>query len=160
VTASHRRLLAAGRHAAGWLVGAVVLGLAGALLAIAQAWLLARAIAGAVEQGEGVPELAAPLTLLALVLATRAVLAWAGEVVAQRISGTVKARLRTGLLSKAVSLGTRWRPAQASGEWSCSRRGASTARRLLRPWLPQLALGVMLPVVWCCACSPWTRLRR
>jgi hypothetical protein len=75
VSPTHRRLLASSRTARVALVAAVLLGVGAAALAVAQAWLLARAITGSFLGGEEVPELAAPLAALAVVLAALAVLA-------------------------------------------------------------------------------------
>lgn len=144
----HRRLLASGRIATVALVAAVSLGMLAAVLAVAQAWLLARTIAGAFLGGEGVAELAAPLAALAVVLAARALLSWAGDIVAQRISGAVKADLRVRLLSRAVALGPRWAAGQASAELVLlATRGLDALDGYYGRYLPQLALGVLVPVV-------------
>ncbi|MEW6224111.1 MAG: thiol reductant ABC exporter subunit CydD [Chloroflexota bacterium] len=148
MSASLRRLLASGRVASAALVAAVGLGLAGGLLAVVQALLLARAIAAAFLGREGVAELAVPLSLLAAVLVTRAGLAWAGEVVAQRLSGAVKADLRVRLLSRAVMLGPRWAADQSSSELVLlATRGLDALDAFYGRWLPQLALGAIVPVV-------------
>ena len=144
---AHRRLLASGRVASVALAAAVLLGVAAACLAVAQAWLLARTITGAFLDGAGVAALALPLAALALVLAARALLSWAAEVVAQRISGAVKAGLRVRLLSRAVALGPRWAAGQASGELVLlATRGLDALDGYYGRYLPQLALGVVVPV--------------
>ncbi|OGO56097.1 MAG: thiol reductant ABC exporter subunit CydD, partial [Chloroflexi bacterium RBG_16_72_14] len=144
---AHRRLLASGRVASVALAAAVLLGVAAASLAVAQAWLLARTITGAFLDGAGVAALAVPLAALALVLGARAVLSWAAEVVAQRISGAVKAELRVRLLSRAVALGPRWAAGQASGELVLlATRGLDALDGYYGRYLPQLALGVVVPV--------------
>ena len=141
-----RRLIASSRIATGWLVGAVALGVAAALLAVAQAALLATAIDGAFMGGLGVEGLAAPLVALAVVLALRAVLGWVSDVVAQRISGAVKADLRVRLLERAVALGPRWAADQASGEVALlATRGLDALDGYFGRYLPQLALAVIVP---------------
>lgn len=143
-----RRLLASGRVATASLVAAVLLGVVGACLAVAQAWLLARAIAGASPGGEGMQELAVPLVLLAGVLVARAGLAWGSEVAARRISGAVKSDLRVRLLARAVSLGPRWTAGQASGSLVLlATRGLDALDAYFGRYLPQLALGAVVPVV-------------
>jgi ATP-binding cassette, subfamily C, bacterial CydCD len=147
MTSLHRRLLASGGTATVALVAAVALGVATALLAIAQAWLIARAIAGAVVDGDGPAALATVLALLAVVLAARALLAWAAEVVAQRISGAVKSRLRVALLARAVELGPRWAAERASGEVTLlATRGLDALDAYYGRYLPQLALAVIVPL--------------
>jgi thiol reductant ABC exporter CydD subunit len=147
VSLTHRRLLASGRVASVAIAAAVLLGVVAAGLAVAQAWFLARTITGAFLDGEGVADLALPLAALALVLAARALLSWAAEVVAQRISGAVKAGLRVRLLSRAVALGPRWAAGQASGELVLlATRGLDALDGYYGRYLPQLALGVVVPV--------------
>jgi thiol reductant ABC exporter CydD subunit len=143
-----RRLLAAARIAQGSLIAAVMLGVAAAMCAVASAWLLATAIAGAVTDGLGLGGLAPALALLAVVLLARAILGWAADVTAQRISGTVKADLRARLLERAVLLGPRWAAEQASGELVLlATRGLDALDGYFGRYLPQLALGAVVPVV-------------
>ena len=144
----HRRLLAAGRVAGVGLGAAVALGVASALLAVAQAALLARCIAGALFGGEDAALLAVPLVGLAAILVTRAVLAWLTEIAAQRISGSVKRDLRSRLLSRAVSAGPRWSAGQASGEVVLlATRGLDALDGYYGRYLPQLGLAVTVPPV-------------
>jgi ATP-binding cassette subfamily C protein CydCD len=142
-----RRLLAAGRIATGSLSAAVMLGVVAALLAVAQAWLLAMAISRAFLDGLGVSELTGVLALLACVLAARASLGWASDIVAQRISGAVKADLRVRLLERAVALGPRWAADQQSGELALlATRGLDALDGYFGRYLPQLALAAIVPV--------------
>ena len=143
----NRRLLRAGRGSTGAIAGAVGLGLATALLAVAQAGLLARTISGAYLGGEGISELAAPIMLLGAVLLVRAGLAWAAEIVAQRVSSSVKASLRLALLEHAVGLGPRWAAGQASGELTLlATRGLDALDAYYGRYLPQLGLAAIVPI--------------
>ena len=147
MTPADRRLLASGRVAAAALVGAVLLGLLSALLAVAQAGLLAGSIAGAIEDGLGLDDLAAPLALLAAVLAARAGLGWGAEIVAQRISGVVKSDLRRRVLARAVELGPRWASEARSGELVLlATRGLDALDGYFARYLPQVALAAIVPV--------------
>jgi thiol reductant ABC exporter CydD subunit len=142
-----RRLIESGRLATGWLGAAVALGVAAAILAVAGAWLLATAIAGAFMGGLGTGELAGTLAALAIVLGLRAVLGWATDVTAQRIAGVVKADLRVRLLERAVALGPRWAAEQQSGELALlATRGLDALDGYFGRYLPQLALGAIVPV--------------
>ena len=144
----HRRLLASGRLATAALAVAVGLGVASALLAVAQAGLLARCIAGAFMGGEDAAALAVPLAALAAVLVARAVLGWLSEVAAQRTSGAVKRDLRRRLLARAVGLGPRWAAGQASGEVVLlATRGLDALDGYYGRYLPQLGLAATVPVV-------------
>lgn len=154
MTPADRRLLASGRVAAAALVGAVLLGFLSALLAVAQAGLLAGSIAGAIEDGLGLDDLATPLALLAAVLAARAGLGWGAEIVAQRISGVVKSDLRRRLLGRAVELGPRWASEARSGELVLlATRGLDALDGYFARYLPQVALAAIVPlaVVLCLA---------
>jgi thiol reductant ABC exporter CydD subunit len=147
MTPADRRLLASGAVAAAALAAAVGLGLATAFLAIAQAGLLAGAVAGAIESGQDVAALAVPLAALAAVLVTRAALGWGAEIVAQRISGTVKSDLRRRLLARAVELGPRWSSEARSGELVLlATRGLDALDGYFARYLPQVALAAIVPV--------------
>jgi thiol reductant ABC exporter CydD subunit len=129
------------------LAGAVALGVLGAALAVAQAALLARVIAGAFLGGEDIDALATPLLLLALVLVARALLGWGSDVVANRISGSVKSSLRVALLGRAVQLGPRWAVDRSSSELTLlATRGLDALDAYYGRYLPQVALAVVVPV--------------
>jgi len=144
----HRRLLASGRQATAALAVAVGLGVASALLAVAQAGLLALCIARAFMGGEDAAALAVPLAALAAVLVARAVLGWLSEIAAQRTSGAVKRDLRRRLLARAVGLGPRWAAGQASSEVVLlATRGLDALDGYYGRYLPQLGLAATVPVV-------------
>lgn len=148
MTPADRRLLATGRIARVAVTAAVALGGLSAALAVAQAGLLARSIAGAFVGGDGPGELAVPLAALAVVLVARAGLGWAAEIVAQRISGAVKSDLRRQLLTRAVALGPRWASEARSGEVVLLvTRGLDALDGYFARYLPQLALAAIVPAV-------------
>ncbi len=98
--------------------------------------------------GEGVEALAPVLVALAAVLVARSVLGWASDVLAQRISAGVKADLRLRLLEHAVALGPRWAAESASSEVALlATRGLDSLDGYFGRYVPQLALGVIVPVV-------------
>ena len=148
MAAVDRRLLTLARSTAAALAAAVLLGLATAVLAVAQAWLLARTISDAFLGGATAATLAVPLAALAAVLGARAILAWAGEAVAARISSGVKSELRRQLLGRAVALGPRWASGARSAEVTLlATRGLDALDGYFARYLPQVALAVMVPVV-------------
>ncbi|MDA8237058.1 MAG: thiol reductant ABC exporter subunit CydD [Chloroflexi bacterium] len=148
MTPPERRLLAAGRLATAAVSAAIGLGVLGAALAVAQAWLLARAISGAFVGGEGTADLALPVAALGAVLVGRAALAWGAEVIAQRISGAVKSDLRRRLLGRAAILGPRWASEARSGEVVLlATRGLDALDGYFARYLPQLALAAIVPAV-------------
>jgi len=143
----HRRLLASGREATTALLAAVALGVSSAVLAVAQAALLARCIAGAFLGGEDAAVLAVPLAALAAVLVARSVLAWLAEIAAQRISGSVKGDLRSRLLARTVEAGPRLAAGPSSGEVVLlATRGLDALDGYYGRYLPQLALALTVPV--------------
>ena len=103
------RLMRWGRTTRRYLELAVALGLARALLVVAQAWLLATIVAGAFLGGKDLARLRGPMGLLVAVVAMRAVLVWGSEVSADRCSARVKSELRSALLRRAALPG-RGRP--------------------------------------------------
>ncbi len=143
----HRRLLATGGTPTAALAAAIALGLAGAVLAVAQAWLLAHAISSAFQGRAGVAELTGTLALLALVLLARAGLSWAAELVAVRISGRVKAALRARLLAAAVAQGPRLAAERSTARTALlATRGLDALDGYYARYVPQLVLAAVVPV--------------
>jgi thiol reductant ABC exporter CydD subunit len=144
--AADRRLLVAAGVARTAIAGAIGLGLATAALALAQAWLIAHTIAGAFDGGLTLEALSASLALLAVVLAVRAALGWAGETVAVRISSRVKSALRRRVVATAVALGPRWASEARSGALVLlATRGLDALDGYFARYLPQVGLAVVVP---------------
>jgi ATP-binding cassette, subfamily C, bacterial CydD len=152
-----RSLLRHARAARGHLIAAVVLGLAGTGLILAQAGLLARLLAGAAT-GTGAGALRGPLIALALVLLARAAVTYGGEAAALRAAATVKSQLRRALIGRALALGPAWlaspRPGTApaaaghrEGELATlATRGLDGLDAYFARYLPQLVLAVLVPL--------------
>ncbi len=141
------RLLRAARGTAVVLVVAVALGAVTAGLAIAQAALLAHAIASAFQGGAGVGALRGTLVALAAVLAARAAVGWGREAAAYRASASVKSTLRRRLLERTATLGPRWSSEARSGEVvALATRGLDALDGYFARVLPQLALAAIVPV--------------
>ncbi|HEY2488582.1 MAG TPA: thiol reductant ABC exporter subunit CydD [Streptosporangiaceae bacterium] len=140
------RLLRHARAAQGFLVFAIGLGIAGAALILAQAALLAHALAAAVRGG-GTDALQATLLALLAVVAARAAAAWGGEVVALRAAATVKSQLRRALADRVMRLGPAWLAGQQTGEIAAlATRGLDGLDVYFARYLPQLVLAVVVPV--------------
>lgn len=132
-----------GRGARLFMAGTVVLGLAGAALAIVRALLLARIIAGAFG-GEGPTVLAPYLTGLAGVAAASALAAWATEVAAHHSAAGVKSALRRALLQKVAE---REGAGERAGALAAAAgRGIEALDAYFSRYLPQMALAVAVPV--------------
>jgi ATP-binding cassette subfamily C protein CydD len=140
------RLLRYAAAARGYLVLTVLLGLATTALILAQAGLLARALAGAAT-GIGVAALAGTLGALLAVLAARAVAAYGGELAALRAAAAVKSQLRRKLTAHVLRLGPAWLGGQRTGEiTTLSTKGLDALDPYFARFLPQLVLAFLVPV--------------
>jgi len=140
------RLLRYARAARGYLVVTVALGLAGTALILAQAGLLAHALATA-ARGEVAGALAGTLIALLSVVLMRAAVSYGGEVTALRAAATVKSQLRSALTARALRLGPGWLGRQRAGEIATlSTRGLDGLDSYFARYLPQLVLGVLVPI--------------
>ena len=150
------RLLRYASAARGYLVTTVALGLAGTGLILAQAGLLAHALAAAAT-GTGAGALAGPLIALGLVLLGRAAVSYGGEVSALRAAAAVKSQLRGRLIDRALALGPGWLGGrqgggeQGGGEQSgelatLATRGLDGLDAYFARYLPQLALACLVPL--------------
>ena len=102
------RLLRHARQTRVYIAVLAALGAAAAGLVIVQAQLLAGAIAAAFTGHAGLSALRGAVIALALIVAGRALVAWATEAASYRASAAVKSQLRRRLLARAVQLGPRW----------------------------------------------------
>jgi ATP-binding cassette subfamily C protein CydD len=140
------RLLRHARAARGYLIFTVALGLAVTALVLAQAGLLAHALATA-ARGTGAAALRPTLILLLAVVAARALAAGGGEAVALRAAAKVKAQLRARLTAHTLRLGPAWLGGQRAGEIATlATRGLDALDPYFARYLPQLVLAVAVPV--------------
>jgi len=139
--------LARHAHAAfGCLLLTIVLGLAATALVLAQAGLLAHALATA-ARGTGLGPLGGTVLALLLVLAGRAAVAYGGEVTALRAAARVKSQLRRGLMAKALRLGPSWLASQRGGEiTTLATTGLDALDAYFARYLPQLVLACFVPL--------------
>jgi ATP-binding cassette subfamily C protein CydD len=140
------RLLRYARAARTYLAVTVVLGLVVTGLVLAQAGLLARALATA-ARGTGVSALWPTLVLLLAVVAARALATGGGEVVALRAAAAVKAQLRRRLTAHTLRLGPAWLGGQQTGEIATlATKGLDALDPYFARYLPQLVLAVAVPL--------------
>jgi ATP-binding cassette, subfamily C, bacterial CydD len=137
------------RHASaarGYLILTVCIGFGTTALILAQASLLAHALAGA-ARGVGLAALRATIVLLLLVLLARALLAFGGEAAALRAAAIVKSQLRRRLLARSLRLGPAWLTGQQPGEIATlATKGLDALDPYFARYLPQLVLGVLVPL--------------
>jgi ATP-binding cassette, subfamily C, bacterial CydCD len=148
VRAIDERLLRYARATRSFLLLSVALGVLGALLIVAQAWLLADVVARAFTDSRSVAELRSPVVALLGVLLARAALAWAVELAAGRSSARAKSELRGELLARVADLGLDSAREQRSGELAIlASRGIDALDGYFSLYLPQLLLAVIVPVI-------------
>ncbi len=140
------RLLHYAAAARGYLVLAVATGLLSTALILAQAGLLAHALASA-ALGTGAAALAVTLGVLLAVLGARALTTYGGEIAALRAAAAVKSQLRRKLTAHLVRLGPAWLGGQQVGELAAlSSKGLDALDPYFARFLPQLVLAVAVPV--------------
>ncbi len=146
-SSTNARLLGLGRTTRRFLVLAVLLGILSAILVIAQAWLLARAVSGAFIANENLADLQSTIVVLLGVLVARAVVVWFSEVAADRSSARVKSQLRTALLEHVAEAGPRGLVTRRPGDIvTLATRGIDALDGYFGRYLPQLILAVIVPV--------------
>ncbi|MDN5725651.1 MAG: thiol reductant ABC exporter subunit CydD [Propionibacteriales bacterium] len=140
-----RRLLQRSAATRGYIAATVLVGLAQAGLIITQAWLLARIAAG-LWAGQGLDPWWSEIVGLAAALAGRGLLSWIQPLLGHRASAAVKSQLRSDILASRLR--------QPTGmETSTGRlvtlvgRGIEALDGWYAKYLPQLVLGVIVPVV-------------
>lgn len=132
-----------------FVLGCAVIGVLTAGLIVGQAWLLAHAIGTTVDTRrlDGVLAL---LPWLVVVFTARALLSWAGSVLAQRSAAGVKSQLRTEIaaarLGRPTGTDGSTRPRAASVIMTAT-TGLDALDGYFARYLPQLALAVVVPVV-------------
>jgi ATP-binding cassette subfamily C protein CydD len=140
------RLLRHARAARSCLILTVLLGLAVTGLIVAQAALLAHALATA-ARGTGATALGETLVLLLAVVIARAVAAYGGEAAALRAAARVKSQLRRKLTGHCLRLGPTWLGGQQPGQIAAqATRGLDGLDPYFARYLPQLVLSVLVPV--------------
>jgi ATP-binding cassette subfamily C protein CydD len=140
------RLLRHAGAARGYLAVVVVLGLMLAALVLAQAGLLARALAGAAP-GTGPAELWPVLASLLVVMLARAAATYGGEAAALRTSPKDKSPLRRRLAAQVLRLGPAWLGGQRAGEiTTLATRGLDALDPYFARYLPQLVLACLVPI--------------
>lgn len=139
------RLARYARATRGYLAATVGLGLVTTVLVIAQATLLARAIARG-AQGDGLHAVGGTVVVLAVVVLLRAVVAYAQEIFAHLSAARVMSQLRSRLVRRAVGLGPEWLATESSGELATlAGRGIEALDGYFARYLPQLVLAVLVP---------------
>ncbi|WP_438872938.1 thiol reductant ABC exporter subunit CydD [Paractinoplanes hotanensis] len=140
------RLLRYARPARAYLALTVVLGVVLAALIVAQATLLANGITDVYLGGAQASDLWPLLTALAAVVAGRAVVGWAQELVSDRASAGVKSTLRRQVLGHLAALNPGTGP-DTGAATTLVTRGLDALDAYFSRYLPQLVLAAVVPVI-------------
>jgi ATP-binding cassette subfamily C protein CydCD len=142
------RLLRHARATRGFLVAAIVIGAASALLIVAQAFLIAGAVTATFQRGAGLEEARDVLLGLVGIAVGRAGLAWTAEAVGHRAAARAISQLRIQVVDRALRLGPAHLGSRGAGELTTLvTRGASALDSYFARYLPQLVLAVVVPVI-------------
>jgi thiol reductant ABC exporter CydD subunit len=128
-------------------VAAVLLGGTTAFLVVAQAWLIATAIADVVVEHKGLARVDALVFLLFAVILGRAGVGWFSERTADRASASAKSDLRQALVEQVALLGPAGIDRERSGSLVVlATSGVDALDSYFARYLPQLFLAVIVPV--------------
>jgi ATP-binding cassette subfamily C protein CydD len=143
------RLLRYARAARGYLVLTTVLGVVSGALVVAQALLVASALAAVVHDGATLGQIGARVGWLAAVVTARAAVSWCQERFAVRSARSTVAELREALVVHATRLGPRWRAsAGGAGLATLTTRGLDDLEPYFVRYVPQLLLtAVVTPLL-------------
>lgn len=143
----HRRLLILARSSGLMLTLTISLGWAGGVLTIVQAWFLAR-IVQAVFLGGQTREAVLPLLGVLLgALLLKAACVWGAEVSASAVAQTIKADLRSRLLTQLAGLGPAYTQAERTGELSTAAvEGIEQLEAYFSQYLPAIVLAASIPL--------------
>lgn len=144
------RLLRYARASRGFFLAIGVIAALQTVTIIAFAWLVTRAVVDAIAGAE----LSGTLLALAGVVAVRAALLWAREIVAARAAARVEAELRSRLVAAVGRLGPGWLAGRNSAQLAVTAgRGLEALDAYFGRYLPQLvqtvvATPVLILVMW------------
>lgn len=147
------RLLRYASASRGFFVAIGAVAVAQTAVIVAFAWLLTRAVTGAID-GMPLPDLATTLGALALVVGVRSVLLWAREAVAARAAARVQTQLRSALVEAVGVLGPEWLGIRNSAGLAVTAgRGLDALEAYFGRYLPQLvqtvvATPIIVAVMW------------
>jgi thiol reductant ABC exporter CydD subunit len=149
-----QRLLRQARPVRRLLALDVALGLAGALLVLIQATLLARIVAAAFT-GASLHDVSRDLALLALAFAARGLLAWGFELAGRRAAASVLSELRLAVVERRLRDDPAALDGVEAGEVAASAvHGVEGLEAYFARYLPQFVLAAVVPVavlVWVAA---------
>jgi len=129
--------------------------LAGGVLLVAQAWLLARVLDAAIVNGTPRGALIGSLAAIALLILLRAGLAWLAEHAGARAAERIKGQVRSALFNRLLAAGPQWTRQRASGELaSAVVEQVEALDGFFARYLPSMGAAAVLPVAFSVALLP------
>ncbi|MCE5360457.1 thiol reductant ABC exporter subunit CydD [Candidatus Igneacidithiobacillus taiwanensis] len=142
-----QRLVKTGKGARAALYFAIGLGVFAGLLVILQAWLLAHIVNDVSFKGWGLAAVSGLLGALLGLFVLRALLSWAGELVAFRASASIKTQLRQEMLQHLLRLGPVALAGERAGDVASTLiEGVEALEPYFSRYLPQMALVSLVPL--------------
>ena len=130
------------------LVLAVGLGVIAGALVVFQADRLSRLVDGAFLGGRSLGQLQPLALALAAAALARALVAWGGDLAAQRLAARMKLELRERLARHLLALGPRYLAGERTGELAQTMTGGiESLEAWYAQYLPQVAMAVLVPVL-------------
>jgi thiol reductant ABC exporter CydD subunit len=141
------RLLRHSRATRRFLLASAALTLGSSALLIVAAFAISELVVAAFQDGADLDDETLWLFVLALVVLTRSVLAWAGQVAAHRAAADAKSQVRRELLAHTVRLGPAWLARHRAGDLTTvATRGIDELDGYFAGYLPALLAATVLPV--------------
>lgn len=143
-----KRLLKEGKKVSAYLVGTVALGILTALLAVAQAWLVAKVIAWVFLKQAGFTGVWNSLLTILLIIGGRGILQFLSEWSAREGAIRLKEDLRSRLLERLIELGPHYVRGERAGELlNTSVEGIEALDDYFSRYVPQLVLAAAIPLL-------------
>ena len=130
--------------------------LAGGVLLVVQAWLLARVLDAAVAAQAPRAELAGAIGAIALLMLARAGLGWLGELAGAQAAERIKQAVRLALFDRLLARGPAWSRGRVSGELASAIVDQVEALDgFFSRYLPAAAAAAVLPLAFAAALLPF-----
>ncbi len=147
-TSAEGRLLELCPPARIYLYLAITAGVAVAGLVVAQAWMLSRLVSRVFVEGQTAAGVWPLFGFMLLLLASRCIFIFAGDVLGQRAAGALKGRLRADLTEHLSALGPTYLRGERSGELvNTAVQGLADLNEYVGAYLPLRALAVLTPLL-------------
>ena len=142
-----RRLLNLARDSRLALAATILTGFLAGLLTIGQASALSQVIDRVFLGGQALPDVAALLRVILIIVLLRALLAWGSEVSANAVAVHVKNDLRQRLFDKILRLGPAYTRQERTGELvNAAVEGVEALDAYFSQYLPQLGIATLVPL--------------